>query len=284
LSTPLRQLANAFGLAFSAKLNTASSGGDELAKRMRFMQSKLRDSQDQGLMYTIDVDFSAKPSDNSDGIGDKNGNDNALNIIVPGDEILASAFITLKCLVPKGDLEISNAPLQSWASQTASFIKKMNGKINAKENAKTAFGSCGTIIVQKSEYAGRKTRCAPLYQYVGQLPCMTVASAFAEGKSVFRELEALRLYEPDGLDQLEQSLRPLGARHGEMPDGIVIEGAKDFDGFDIPEPLPAHVAVAFCIAGLKCMGKTSIADDHVSARWPNFEKTVGEICEFRTKQ
>ena len=208
---------------------------------------------------------------------------NYLNITIPGDEILAAALLCLKCISPKGDLTISNAPLESWATQTLSFIKKMGCQVNVKEEGKTSFGLRGALAVKKSACNGRKVRCLPHYQYFGQLPAMAVASAFAEGKSVFRELQPLRLCEPDGLDQLEQCLRPLGARHGEMPDGIVVEGAKEFDGFDILEPLPAHIAAAFCMAGLKCRGKTSIADDFIFARWPNFEKTLNDICEFRSK-
>jgi hypothetical protein len=68
-----------------------------------------------------------------------------------------------------------------------------------------------------------------------------------------------------------------------MPDGIVVEGAKEFDGFDIIETLPAHIAVAFCVAGLKCVGKTSLRDDNIFARWQDFEKMINEICEFRAK-
>jgi hypothetical protein len=66
-----------------------------------------------------------------------------------------------------------------------------------------------------------------------------------------------------------------------MPNGIVVEGAKEFDGFDMKEPLPAHIAAALCVAGLKCLGKTSIADDFLTARWPEFEKMIGEIFVFR---
>jgi 3-phosphoshikimate 1-carboxyvinyltransferase len=228
---------------------------------------------------------------NSDGNRDINTNHdintikdiNYLNITIPGDEILAAALLCLKCISPKGDLTISNAPLESWATQTLSFIKKMGCHVNVKEEGKTSFGVRGSLAVKKSACNGRKVRCLPHYQYFGQLPAMAVASAFAEGKSVFRELQPLRLCEPDGLDQLEQCLRPLGARHGEMPDGIVVEGAKEFDGFDILEPLPAHIAAAFCMAGLKCRGKTSIADDFIFARWPDFEKMLNDICEFRSK-
>jgi hypothetical protein len=289
LSAPLRQLAHAFGFTVGTKSNTAGDTNDPIAKRMRFLQGKQRDTSAQSQIFIVDADFSRKNAaapDNSDRADGAAGTDEGLNITVPGDEILAAALVALKYLVPKGDLDISNAPLETWASQTTSFIRKMGCKINTQENVRTAFGSCGTVTVKRTECSGRKIRCVPLYQYTGHLPYMAVAAAFVDGrdsKSVFRELGALRLFEPDGLDQLEKCLRPLGVRHGEMPDGIVMEGAKDFDGFDIQEQLPAHIAAAFCMAGLKCMGKTSIGDEHILSRWPNFETLINEICEFRNK-
>jgi len=293
LSTPLRQLAHAFGFTVTAKSNTAGDANGIIAKRMRFLQGKQRDASTQSQIFIVDADFSRQSINTSNNSDDTKGDistdsavDNALDIIVPGDEVLAAALVTLKHLIPKGDLEISNAPLETWASQTASFIRKMGCKINTQESAKTAFGSCGTVAVKRTECSGRKIRCVPLYQYIGQLPCMAVAAAFVDGresKSVFRELGALRLFEPDGVERLEKCLRPLGVRHGEMPDGIVMEGAKDFDGFDLWDQLPAHIAVAFCMAGLKCMGKTSVADEHIVSRWPDFEVLINNICEFRSK-
>jgi hypothetical protein len=275
LSTPLRRLAHALGLNVSARQNAPAGEDGEMARRLRFMRGKQKgsiDAQNQQ-SFIVEADFSTAAAAPA----------NAVNITIPGDETLAAALITAKALIPKGDFELSNAALDPWATQAASFLKKMGAKINTEEQTKTAFGPTGAVTVQKSERAGRKARCVPLYQFLGQLPCMTIAAAFAEGKSVFRELEPMRLFDPDGLEQLEQCLRPLGIRHGEMPDGIVIEGAREFDGFDILEPLPAHIAAAFCAAGVKCVGKTSIADDLIFARWPDFEKIISEIFEFRGK-
>jgi hypothetical protein len=272
LSTPLRRLAHALGLSVSVRQSAPDGDDGEIAKRLRFMRGKQKGGAEApSQSFIVEADFSTITHDNA----------NAVNIAIPGDETLAAALITAKALVPKGDFELSNVALDPWASQALSFMKKMGAKINTEERAKTAFGPAGAVTVQKSERVGRKARCVPLYQYLGQLPCMTIAAAFAEGKSVFRDLEPMRLFDPDGLEQLEQCLRPLGIRHGEMPDGMVIEGAKEFDGFDILEPLPAHIAAAFCVAGIKCMGETSIADDFVAARWPDFEKMINEIFEFR---
>jgi 5-enolpyruvylshikimate-3-phosphate synthase len=274
LSTPLRQLSNAFGFVLSAKSLNAEKSGDPIAQRLRFLQNKKRSGQTQSQLYTVEADFWHSNKDDKD--------DDGLEIKIPGDEILAAALLSAKCLVPKGDLILSNVCLESWGSQAVSFIKKMGSKLNINESGKSTFGVYGTVEIQRVENSGKKIRCTPLYQFLGQLPSMMIAAAFAKEreKSVFRDLGGLRLYEPDGIDQLEKALRPLGVRHGEMPDGIVVEGARDFDGFELTGTLDAHIAAAFCMAGLRCLGKTSVQNDSIAARWPDFEKLLDEICEF----
>lgn len=271
LSNPLRHLSQALGFPITVKSNTAEKTNDPLMQRIRFMQQKMKTAPSQNQTFTVSVDFT------------KQEKGEAVDLSLPGDDILAAALLSVKCLVTKGSFVVSNVPLESWASQHMGFIRKMGCKLSIQENKRTSFGSAGMVTIQKTELTGRKAKCIPLYQFAGQLPCMTVTAAFAKGQSVFRELEELRLDEPDGIDQLEKSLRALGVRHGEMPDGIVMEGARDFDGFDLSDPLPAHIAVAFCMAGLKCMGETSIEDESIKARWPEFELMLEKICEFRSQ-
>jgi 5-enolpyruvylshikimate-3-phosphate synthase len=99
---------------------------------------------------------------------------------------------------------------------------------------------------------------------------------------VFRGLDDLRNDEPDGIDLLESCIRRLGARHGEMPDGIVMEGGKDFDGFDFEIPFNAELSAAFAIAGLHCVGTTTVNDEHILHRWPDFETILTTLFEPRS--
>ncbi len=272
LSSPLRHLVQAFGLQLSVKAVTAEKPTDPIMQRIRFLQQKKKTGPSQNQSFSVQIDFTRPEK------GDP------LEIKVPGDDILGAALISSKCLIPKGSLVLSNVSLESWASQTMAFLRKMGCKLSIQENERTSFGSTGLVSLQKAELYGRKVKCIPLFQFTGQLPTMTITAAFASGQSVFRDLEDMRLDVPDGIDQLESCLRTLGVRHGEMPDGIVMEGARDFDGFDLKEPLPAHIAVAFCVAGLKCMGETSIEDSLVNDRWPDFGKLLSDICELRTQK
>jgi 5-enolpyruvylshikimate-3-phosphate synthase len=110
---------------------------------------------------------------------------------------------------------------------------------------------------------------------------MVVICCFARGQSVFRGLEQLRYNDPDGIELILECVRALGGRHGEMPDGIVIDGLKQFDGFDLELELPASLSGACAVAGLKCMGKTTIADTALLERWPEFPSILEGICEYR---
>jgi hypothetical protein len=35
------------------------------------------------------------------------------------------------------------------------------------------------------------------------------------------------------------------------------------------------------VAALKCRGKTTIADDDIVKRWPDFRETLFSLCEFK---
>lgn len=267
-SNPLRPVAQAFGFELNVK-SMIQKETDPIARRIQMMQKKKRDSS--GQQFTVTADFSKCIA-----------GDDSVTITLPGDEVLSSIMAAAKCLFLKGSFVVNNMPLETWATPVLAFIRKMGAKISVQETSRTSFGSAGMLTVQKCDLVGRKVECKPSSIFYGHLPSMAVLAAFAEGQSVFRNLEDLRNDQPDGIDTLESCIRTLGARLGEMPDGIVMEGRRDFDGFDLAESLPPHISGSFALAGLKCVGATSINDDFLKQRWPAFESILSECFEFRT--
>jgi 5-enolpyruvylshikimate-3-phosphate synthase len=110
---------------------------------------------------------------------------------------------------------------------------------------------------------------------------MAVIAAFAEGQSLFRKFDDLRLNDPDGIKQLETCLRTMNVKFGDIPDGLVIKGNHEHDGFDLIEPLPAYLAGAFAVAGLHCVGSTTVNDELLIERWPDFQELIEKLFEFR---
>jgi hypothetical protein len=270
---PLRNLAPLFGFDISLK-STVVKESDPMARRIKMMQQKKKTTQTSGQQFQLVINCNSLQTEKND----------LLEITLPGDEVLGSMMVAAKCLLPKGSFVINNLPLETWATPVISFLKKMGCKISAQETTRTSFGSIGMFSIQKCELFGRKVECRPAQSYLPYLPSMVVLASFAQSQSVFRDLEDLRYDDPDGIDTIEQCIRAIGARHGEMPDGIVMEGGKEFDGFDIPQHYPSWLSGSLVIAGLKCLGNTTIGDELLLQRWPGLESLLQGICEFRAEK
>lgn len=264
--TPLRDLLGAFGYAITVKSNIEQKKADPLLRRFQLMTSRAKKSGDQKYSFTVTVEL------------DKPGLE-SVDIVLPGDDILGSLLLLAKCLVQKGQLIINNIPLEPWCVAMLNYIRKMGCIPGIQENRQTSFGAAGMVTLQKFKVIGRTTECKPLFHYDRYLPMLVVLSSYATGQSVFRNLQDLRNEAPDLIEQYLSCVRLLGARHGEMPDGIVVDGARQYDGFDLTEGVSAALSGACAIAGIRCSGKTTIEDSRLLERWPDFVKILEKICE-----
>ncbi len=228
-SSPLRHALPCFGFECDVKALSPKKDEDPLMRRMRFLTTGKK--SEGPTQFTVSADFSKDPVAQP-------------KLTLPGDEVLAALFVLAKCLVPRGSLMVENVGLETWNTQMLQLLKTMGGTIGTQETHRGSFGSVGNVVVEKIDLFGRKVDCRPLYQFTSQLSSMVVMSAFAQGQSIFRSLDDLRDDEPDGIERLNSCIQTLGARFGEMPDGIVVEGAKQFDGFDVTASLPAPIAGA----------------------------------------
>jgi hypothetical protein len=270
LSTPFRLLSKTFGYDIAVKRDIGLAEKDPIVRRMRLQTHQRLSSQDQ--LFTIAVDFPTAPA----------AGEETIDLLLPGDEVLLALFLAAKSLIHKGSFVIGNAPLEPWAMPIMTLMRKMGSKLSQQETHQTAFGSAGIITLAKFDLTGQKTDFVPHFHYASQLPSMAVLAAFAEGQSLFRNFGDLRLNDPDGIRLLETCLRTMNVKFGDIPDGFVIKGNHEHDGFDLIEPLPAYCAGAFAIAGLHCVGSTTVNDELLLERWPDFHELIEKLFEFRT--
>jgi hypothetical protein len=267
LSTPFRDLAKSLGCDISVKRDIGEAEKDPLVRRMKIMTHQRLSSQEQA--FTIALNFSVEPPP-------------ALEITLPGDEVLFAQLLLAKALLHRGSLVIDNAPLEPWASPMLALMRKMGCKPSLQESTETSYGSCGMLSFQKFDLHGQKTDFSAQHQYAFQLPAMAILAGCAEGESLFRKFDDLRKNDPDAIKQLESCLKTMQVKFGDIPDGFVIKGSPEYDGFDLIEPLPAPVSSAFALAGLFCAGTTTIHDEAILERWPDFEEMINTYFEYRT--
>jgi 3-phosphoshikimate 1-carboxyvinyltransferase len=113
---------------------------------------------------------------------------------------------------------------------------------------------------------------------IDEFPILFVAAALAEGRTITRGLEELRVKESDRLSTMAEGLRAIGAKVEEQEDGLVIDGTCGeplAGGATIAARLDHRIAMSFAVAGLASKQPVVIDDmAPVATSFPGFEQLM----------
>lgn len=103
------------------------------------------------------------------------------------------------------------------------------------------------------------------------VPALAVAAAFADGTTVIRGGERLRLKESDRIESVVTNLRLMGADVTETRDGMIIKGGKSLKGAKLKGCNDHRIVMAFSVAAANVSGKTVIDDmESINKSYPSF--------------
>ena len=110
---------------------------------------------------------------------------------------------------------------------------------------------------------------------IDELPILAVAGALANGTTIIRHAQELRVKETDRIAAIAHNLRSMGAQVVELRDGLEIHGRAPLHGARLSSFGDHRIAMAFAVAGMFAEGETVIQDvDCVATSYPGFEKTL----------
>ena len=105
---------------------------------------------------------------------------------------------------------------------------------------------------------------------IDEFPVLFIAAACAEGRTVLRGAEELRVKESDRIQVMVDGLTTLGINAKGTPDGIIIEGGQ-MGGGEVWAHGDHRIAMSFSVAALRANAPIRIHDSvHVATSFPNF--------------
>jgi len=106
---------------------------------------------------------------------------------------------------------------------------------------------------------------------IDEFPALFIAAACAEGRTVLRGAEELRVKESDRIAAMAEGLATLGINNEVLDDGIIIDGGTPGGG--VIRTFHDHrIAMAFAIAALRAEEEIRVLDcDHVATSFPGFD-------------
>ena len=195
-------------------------------------------------------------------------------IIVPGDPSSAAFLMAAALLVPGSDVTITNVGVNPTRAGLIEVLKAMGGDIDMVQPRTMGGEPVVDLIVRHSALRGIETDHAIVPSMVDEFPILFVAAAMAQGRSVLRGLDELRVKESDRIRVMADGLAAIGVRVEEVEDGLIIDGSGGDPlpgGSTIESHLDHRIAMSFAVAGLVSKAGVTVDDmAPVATSFPGF--------------
>lgn len=194
-------------------------------------------------------------------------------VTVPADPSSAAFFVVAATLIEGSDVLIEGVSMNPLRAGLFDVLRDMGADI-AVANATEINGEpVADLRVRSAALHGIDIPPERAPSMIDEYPILAVAAAVAQGDTVMRGLEELRVKESDRLSAIALGLEACGVGVAQSADGLVVHGCGGAvnGGGRVVTNHDHRIAMAFAILGLAARHPVTIDDDRmIATSFPTF--------------
>ena len=215
-----------------------------------------------GADLTVDnLDITVKPTNDL----------TAVNVDVPGDISSAAFFLVLGAIMPNSQITVTNVGINPTRTGIIDVLKDMGADITL-ENVHTSAGeTVADITVRSSSLKGTTVGGDIIPRLIDELPIIAVAAVFANGQTVIKDAQELKVKETNRIRAVVDEFNKCGIAITETDDGMIINGGKSIHGADFKTYGDHRMAMSLTVLAQLADGESTLDDsDCACVSYPTF--------------
>ena len=152
-------------------------------------------------------------------------------VVVPGDISSAAFWLVAGLIVPNSKIVLENVGINETRTGILDVIQAMGGKITLSQVDEVA--KSATITVETSDLQGTEIAGEIIPRLIDELPIIALLATQANGTTVIRDAEELKVKETDRIQVVADALNSMGANITPTDDGMIIIGKTPLHGATI---------------------------------------------------
>ena len=215
-----------------------------------------------GADLTVDnLDITVKPTNDL----------TAVNVDVPGDISSAAFFLVLGAIMPNSQITVTNVGINPTRTGIINVLKDMGADITL-ENVHTSAGeTVADITVRSSSLKGTTVGGDIIPRLIDELPIIAVAAVFADGQTVIKDAQELKVKETNRIRAVVDEFNKCGIAITETDDGMIINGGKSIHGADFKTYGDHRMAMSLTVLAQLADGESTLDDsDCACVSYPTF--------------
>ena len=215
-----------------------------------------------GADLTVDnLDITVKPTNDL----------TAVNVDVPGDISSAAFFLVLGAIMPNSQITVTNVGINPTRTGIIDVLKDMGADITL-ENVHTSAGeTVANITVRSSSLKGTTVGGDIIPRRSDELPIIAVAAVFADGQTVIKDAQELKVKETNRIRAVVDEFNKCGIDITETDDGMIINGGKSIHGADFKTYGDHRMAMSLTVLAQLADSESTLDDsDCACVSYPTF--------------
>jgi 3-phosphoshikimate 1-carboxyvinyltransferase len=204
-------------------------------------------------------------------------------IHVPADPSSAAFFVTAAAIVPGSRIVLRDVGLNWTRTAFFNIAERMGAVVLGDVEApgtESAHEPAGEVDVAHAPLERTVVEGDEVPLAIDELPLVALLGVFAEGETIVRNAEELRVKETDRIQAVVEGLRGLGAEIEATADGFVVQGTGRLKGGTFNSRGDHRMAMLGAIAGLASEEGVEVENmTAASVSYPSFESDLRGLIE-----
>lgn len=172
----------------------------------------------------------------------------AQEVVVPGDISSAAFWLVAGLIVPNSKITLTNVGINETRTGILDVIQAMGGKLSVSEVDEVS--KSATITVESSDLHGTEISGELIPRLIDELPIIALLATQAEGQTLIRDAEELKVKETDRIQVVADALNSMGADIQPTADGMIIQGKTPLKGASVHTYGDHRIGMMTAIAAL----------------------------------
>ncbi|MBC1795187.1 3-phosphoshikimate 1-carboxyvinyltransferase [Listeria booriae] len=202
------------------------------------------------------------------------------NVVVPGDISSAAFFVVAGLIIPNSKIRLENVGLNPTRTGIIDVVKEMGGKITVEQTSKAGDEPAGTVIVETSDLKGIEIGGDIIPRLIDELPVIALLASQANGQTVIKDAEELKVKETNRIDAVVTELSKMGVALVGTDDGMIIEGNQTLHGATVQSYGDHRMGMMLQVAALLADSDVTLEKaEAINVSYPSFFEDVASLYQ-----
>ena len=197
-------------------------------------------------------------------------------VIVPGDISSAAFFIVAAAILKNSQVVLKNVGINPTRTGILDVLEAMGGTFELSEIDEA--NESATITVTSSTLKATTIQGADIPRLIDELPIIALLATQAEGTTIIKDAQELKVKETNRIDATCEELQKLGANIEPTDDGMIIHGPVQLHGGKVSSRGDHRIGMMLQIAALLTENIVELDKaEAVAVSYPHFFEDLASL-------